>query len=213
MSSTVAASETTSCYEQSSAIPVIYDLEKVNLSLAANQASESHVPDLAAEKYMNDVAKLPKRWGQDVSGSTSSYTRSSYLLTVVRVSLGRCSFFDRNFPLHSIYRAKNPLPHRSISSQRRHRPHEALETLHIFSLMLLVSSSIGHILPLLQSPDSLYSCGPICISQGVSSSLDFHSHRSWHCRTDHVPFDLVSVRCQAKEEEEIAPQRRFGTES
>jgi hypothetical protein len=213
MSSTVAASETTSCYEQGDTTPVIYDLEKVNSSLVAKQASENYVSDLAAEKTTNDVTKSPKRWAQDVCRSTSSSTRSSYPLTVVRTSLGGHSFFNRNLSLYNIYRAKNPLPHRSAGSQRRHGPHKALETLHILLLMLLVSSSIGHLWPLLQSPSSLYPCGPACISQGVSGSLDFHSHRSWHCRTDHVPFALVSVRCQAKEEEEIAPQGKFSTDS
>jgi len=72
MSSTVAASETTSCYEQSYANPVLYDLEKINSSLVAKQASEDHVSDLAAEKAANNVTpESRENLGQDVRGCTS----------------------------------------------------------------------------------------------------------------------------------------------
>ena len=68
MSSTVAASETTSCYEQGYINPVGYDLEKVNSSLVAGkQAPENHGSDMAAEKPAQNVTSEPvERWRQDV---------------------------------------------------------------------------------------------------------------------------------------------------
>ena len=71
MSSTVAASETTSCYEQSYAKP-IYDLEKVNSSLVAEEASKNHVSDLASEKTASNVRPEPEeKRDQDVCRCTN----------------------------------------------------------------------------------------------------------------------------------------------
>ena len=64
----MATSETTLCYEQGYANPVIYDLEKVNSSLAAaKQPPQNHVSDEAAEKSANNTTpEAAGRWRQDV---------------------------------------------------------------------------------------------------------------------------------------------------
>ena len=67
ISSTVAASETTSCYEQGCCDPVSHDLEKVNSSLVARQFPESQDSGLTTEESTQNVTpRSQENWAQDV---------------------------------------------------------------------------------------------------------------------------------------------------